>query len=483
MPVRALIRRSRYTAGHEEWEPVISVREAIKVNGRAWSSKVLVSFVIALVACQVAVVSQGLPVSGVASAAGKAPETGKTKITFMTHYVLTLPFGKVLDQAIQEYERLHPNIQIDVQFVPVTELLPKILVAQSTGIAPDVVSIAGYMLGDLAEAGMLQEVPSSVRQIVDDVYLPGLSVFATYGGKQLGLTTEFMPRAMVANVRMLEAAGLPSRTPATFGELEEWARKLTQKEPDSRFKVAGYAIETGSSGQAVWGTIFSFAWSNGGRYLTPDYRRVAFNTPEVADAVNYLAGLVSKGIAVAKSWVVVDMRSEKAALSMAHGPYWKNEFTRPKEYVYDRFITGLMPAGKTGKPAAPTYGWLLGVTTGSSHSKEAWEFITWLTTSVDEKTGMTRMGQVMAELGSMPVTRPDLAHTPVLKEPFMSGFLEAIRKGFTVPDPVGPKALQLQNLFMNEIVPAILGTRSTAEALERAAQLTQAELDKIFTKR
>ncbi|MBE3577742.1 MAG: extracellular solute-binding protein [Limnochordales bacterium] len=404
----------------------------------------------------------------------------KTKLTFMTHYNLSLPFGKVLDNAIKEYEKLHPDIDIEVQFADAHTLLTKILVAQSAGVAPDIVNIAGYMMGDLSHAGILREVPENVRQAMEKAYLPGLSVFATYRGKVYGFPTEFMPRAMVANVRMLEAAGLPARTPTTFAELESWAAKLTQRAADGTLKQAGFGIDTGASAQLVWATIFAFARSNGAQYISPDYRKVLFDSREMAETIEYLAGLVKKGIALAKSWIVVDTRAEKVAMTMAAGPYWKTEFTRPNENIYDRVITGLLPAGSTGKPASPTYGWLLAVTQACQHPDEAWKFITWLTTDVKESTKMTRMGQVMYELGSMPVTRQDLANSPIVKEPFMRGFIAAIQANIIFPDPIGPKALELQQIFQTEVVPAILGTRSVAESLARAAERTQKQLDQIF---
>ncbi|MGE5481678.1 MAG: ABC transporter substrate-binding protein, partial [Bacteroidota bacterium] len=150
-------------------------------------------------------------VSAVSSPGVGMAATKKTTLTFMTHYNLGLQFGKVLDEAIKEYETLHPDIDIEVQFTEASTLLTKLLVAQTAGVAPDIVNLAGYMLGDLSEAGVLREVPETVRQAMEKAYLPGLSVFATYKGKVYGFPTEFMTRAMVANIRMLDAAGLPTR--------------------------------------------------------------------------------------------------------------------------------------------------------------------------------------------------------------------------------------------------------------------------------
>ena len=93
---------------------------------------------------------------------------------------------------------------------------------------------------------------------------------------------------------------------------------------------------------------------------------------------------------------------------------------------------------------------------------------------------MTRMGQVMYELGSMPVTRQDLANSPIAKDTFMRGFIQAIQANITFPDPIGPKILDLQRIFQVEVTPAILGTRSTAESLGKAAELTQQQLDQMF---
>src|SRR5690625_1753251 len=94
-------------------------------------------------------------------------------ISVLSHYTSGLPHGKALYEYAEEYERLNSNVKVEMQFISNNLLLERLLVGAASGTLPDVVHIAGFMLGDVAESGIIAPLPESVLNQVEPVYLPG----------------------------------------------------------------------------------------------------------------------------------------------------------------------------------------------------------------------------------------------------------------------------------------------------------------------
>lgn len=406
----------------------------------------------------------------------------KTKLTIMGHYNMAVAHGKVLKGFIDEYEKLNSNVQIEWQFADVFALPSKIAVGYAAGTAPDIVHIPGYMMGEFAEQKMLKEVPADVQKAITSSYVPGALSLSRYKGKMWTIPTEFMMRALTINTRFFEAAGLEPEPPRDWKKLADVAGKLTKKDGDDKFQVAGMGIETSASAQAVWGQLMSFASSNGATLFGPDGHTPQFNAPEVVDALQYLVDLANRGIAWAKSWYIVELREERIAMGVASGPYWRTEFLQRGKSFYDQFVSGPIPVGK-GKSESAAYGWGFAVTETSKNASAAYDFLLWLTTKVQEKSGTTRMGDVLATLGSMPTTKVDLARQTELKEPFMKGFIEIVRDGLLFADPVFPKTNQVMEAVKKEWTQAFLGKKSPRQALDDANKASQLVVEKVFGKK
>lgn len=100
--------------------------------------------------------------------------------------------------------------------------------------------------------------------------------------------------------------------------------------------------------------------------------------------------------------------------------------------------------------------------------------------------GTTRMGDVMATLGSLPDTHADLRNQPAMKEAFLKGFIDALPSYVQVvlPDLPGVDSWQgamdaaLKSVFTDKAtVPAALEEANTrySNRMEEASRRTRGE--------
>lgn len=401
-------------------------------------------------------------------------------ITLLAHYNVGNPHGAALAEYIAEYERLNPHVKIDFQFVTNDMILDRMLVGAAAGTVPDMAHIAGYMLGDLAEAGVIAPMPDSVMEQIVDSYVPGALQLTEYAGRHWGYPTEYMPRALVYNQNMFDRVGLPSQGPATWADLREYSVRLTDLNPDGTYNTMGFGIGLSSSGQMGFGTLFSMAYPSGARFLSEDGKTVAFNSPAVGETLSFLGEMIDGGYAVAREWLVLQMRAASLAMMVAPGPYWKTEFMAVGPEFYAGMRTAPVPVAEAGHtPAAAAYGWLFAVSEASPHKDEVYAFLNWLNTDV-LPNGTTRMGNVLAHLGSIPVTVDDLRNQEIVLDPFMSGFVEAVANGWTFADPVAPGALEMYRAIEQAIRAVVLQGDSPNNALITAEQRVQSLLDAAY---
>ena len=140
---------------------------------------------------------------------GPAPVT----LTLLTHYNVGNPHGAALAEYIAEYEQLNPHVKIDYQFITNDMILERLMVGAAAGTIPDMAHIAGYMLGDLAEAGVIAPMPDGVMEQIGDAYVPGALQLTEYAGRHWGYPTEYMPRALVYNQNLFDRVVCPRRVP------------------------------------------------------------------------------------------------------------------------------------------------------------------------------------------------------------------------------------------------------------------------------
>lgn len=409
----------------------------------------------------------------VALAAATAPPASPApvKLVLFSHYEKVPPMIG-LSQAIDEWNKLHPDIRVEHQIVSFDGTWYQKLVALiAAGQTPDILHIPSIYLADLVGQNVLSPVPDSIiENVIEPNYVPGSLAFTRYHGKTWGIPTEFQPRALAYNLGLFEKAALPDRSPRDWDELVTFARKLTKRTADGKIDVAGFGLWT-----ATWaingfmGAYFALAWSNGADpFGGPDNTQLNLTSTASQEAVEFLAGLNLREKVM--SLATTDFIRDKLGMYIAFGPWERGNMLAQQAGAWykQNARSGLIPPGKTGKPVAPTFGWMFSVSSTTKAAKQAWEFLTWLNT--EGINGTTRMGTVLAQQGSIPVTRKDMEGQAVAKEPFMKGFIQALLGGFVRPDPILPQQDATMAVVHKHLMQALRGEKPVGNALADAEQ-------------
>ena len=195
-------------------------------------------------------------------------------------------------KAIEEYEKAHPDVKIEMEAFENESYKTKIKAAMMGGDADDLPDIfftwSGAFLGDFVDAGKvfcLYDYYKPYGDQIPEVMLAN----TTYGGKHFGVPTTFNIVAMFANMDMLAEVGW-DHVPETYEDLTACCDAL----------VAAGKIPFGCAGKETWCVT---------EYLEPiiiktigyqDLNKIfageaSWNDPDIAKSVDTLQDMIAKG--------------------------------------------------------------------------------------------------------------------------------------------------------------------------------------------
>jgi len=374
--------------------------------------------------------------------------------------------AKGLNQYVEEYMALNPDIEIEIQFVPFEEYLQKIQIAQMAGMSPDIMQVYSPWGVSLVDSGVLALPPADVVEDVAGVnnYPAGAVAGTTIGGQIWGFPTEVGNYCLVYNKKLLAEAGF-TEPPATWAELVDMASKITKYDAEGNITQYGYAFLAGWD-TAVVHPFLALLWSNGGEFLSEDYTKCLVNsqrgvatleaelnlfeaggTDAAGSVWDFPSGIV--GMMIMASWFEADLK-------LGFGEEYEN-------------TVGVAPVPILKEPAGCSYTWFACVGSGSKHQEEAWNFLKWYCSEVQPATNTTREGDLMANcIGSLPARNIDLENHPeALGDLYTQGFVDQLQYGGNEPNVY--QGAEIKTILMNEIVKTWNGQKTAKQALDDAA--------------
>lgn len=323
-----------------------------------------------------------------------------------------------------------------------------------------------------------------------------------------GIPDAFESRALIYNKDLLRKAGYVDANgevtpPRTWDELAEMAVKLTDRDEKGRINRLGFAP---FSGQAL---LYQYGWQNGGEILSKDGKTVTIDSPEFVEALDWTTKVYESigGVRAVKAFESTGQAADLdpfiiGKVAIKFEGFWTTQYALA-EYG-DRVDYGVcpppMPAGaiEAGRPPLGWLGgWCYAIPATAKHPDGAWELIRFLS-SPRIRRMMTEGRLRMSQSSGRPFVPPQSAHRLINEEnfekyvendPFLDSKLkEAVRvfndmvehSRYRPASPVG-QMLFSESLAATEA--ANYGTLSAAEALRRAAQNSQAELDRALGSR
>ncbi|MTH52835.1 extracellular solute-binding protein [Bacillus mangrovi] len=312
-------------------------------------------------------------------ASGNTTKDGKVIVDFWTFWGSETR-RPVIEKIIKDFNSSQDRIVVKHTFLPFGDIWTKNLASIAAGNPADVVINDINSVAHRAKQQQATDLTQYIDTHFKDQFYPHLWDTVQYDGKPYAVPFNTDTRLLFYNKKAFREAGLnPERPPQTWEELEEYSKKLDIKEGKS-YKQVGFYPLWGSMGEASW-----MAFGDDGKGYFQEDGNVTIHTPEKVKTMEWIL-----------SWQERLGRENVQALKAEFGSESTNPFISGKVamwadvatfYTQIRDYGGDMEIGAAPIPAktadSPHYseggGFVAEVPKGSSHPKEAMEFIKYLT--------------------------------------------------------------------------------------------------------
>lgn len=391
----------------------------------------------------------------------------KTTVTFW--HAMGGPLGDTLKQMVEEYNRANPDVEVVAQYQGnYGQLNQKLLAAVAAGQAPTMSQSYSNWTEQLFKAGAIVPLDSfvkgpdglSAKEIAD--FWPVLLEANRWDGVLWSLPFNKSIYVQFYNATVYKELGLSA--PTDWESLLKAAQATTLRRGDEVVRY-GYGLRPNVDAFAL------FLLTNGGEWLTQDYKRARFNEPPGVEALQFLVDLIHryKVAYYIPGYLEQDFAAGKVvayATSTPGRPYME-------QAVGNRFEWGIAPLPTRVTKQTPVAGTDLVIYASASPEarREAWKFMKWLTEP--KQTARWFMATYY-----LPVRRS------ALELPEMRAYLKADPRNeaplvllpYAVSDPPIAEWNRIRNFISDAVEQAFLLKATPKEALDEAARKTNAEL-------
>ncbi|MGI6609801.1 MAG: ABC transporter substrate-binding protein [Limnochordia bacterium] len=280
----------------------------------------------------------------------------------------------------EKFEAAHPGVTIDLVSVAGTGLVPKMQAMLAGGVPLDIGFMDPYLVVDWGLQGILEDLTPFVakeQRQFREWYPAALDLYRVRGALY-GLPQDLQIGAIFYNKDLLNEAGVGfPRVGWTYDDLRATALRLTRREADGTSSVYGFKIPTGRNYMPV-------IWSYGGDIVDnwADPTKFVGRTPEVANALQYLADLVTSGavqdrVTHGRLSVSAGFMQQKIAMGQTNTVVMAEGFSTIKDFDWDVVPLPKGPGGHV--PYINAIGWF--VFSSSRCKAEALELLRFMTSN------------------------------------------------------------------------------------------------------
>lgn len=196
---------------------------------------------------------------------------------------------ELIHSLIQEFQTEHPNITVKQTNFPYDQYNQKVATLVPAGKGPDVINLYYGWLPKYVSSGYLQPLPESDFPTADieAKFFPFVQT-AKLNGSYYALPTGVRTLGLFYNKDLFVKAGLdPNKPPATWEELVDYAKQLTEKDDKDQFVIEGFGWEPGS--QLHHWFRDGLLYQAGAKDTSDDRKTILWNeTPAGLEAFKYL---------------------------------------------------------------------------------------------------------------------------------------------------------------------------------------------------
>ena len=331
----------------------------------------------------------------------------------------------------------------------------------NAGTAPDVVQSFGVdNVGRFCDTGAWQDLNPFIQGdngIDMSQFPPAALTYTSYNDEQCALPFLTDAFGLYYNTDMFQQAGLTA-PPKTTDELKDYAKKLTQWNPDGSIKVAGFVPMSTYYCCAL--TSVNLAYMFGAKWLDDNGQAAFASDPNWATAFtwqhDFIADVYGDGdfatgadkltnfiAGAGNEWnAQQDLGTGRVAMTV--DGEWRNAFV-PSDLNYDTAPLPVAPGMESLYGGGSTGGTVLALPKGSPHQDDAWLLLKWLAT--DTKT----LVDVANRINNVPTTNASL-DSPDLKLPDQFGtFLDVFKNPNSHWAPTTAIGIDLQT-YINDFM-------------------------------
>ena len=378
----------------------------------------------------------------------------------------------VVEPLIDEYLEDNPNVEITYISQSSKDYRERLTNSLARGDGPDIFRFHNSWVPMFKnELDSLPASEMSSKEFLTTYYQVILSDLNTTEGI-VGIPLGYDALTLYINEDIFAAAG--KSPPVTWDEFQSTAKELTARQNNIIIQ-SGAAIGR-TENIDHWQEILALMMLQNGVDMTNPKGQLA------NDAVNFFTSFAGKDGVWEEILPPSTVAFANSKTAMYFGPTWRaDEINKMNPNL--RFKTALLPQLRKDDPAEPdvsyaTY-WIEGVWKRSTNKKEAWEFLTFL--SSKESLEKIYDNQSLASLGGEPYSRVDMSG--LLKDDKVAGSVLALApsaKSWYLADATndGPTGINSQ---LAEVYKVVIDKVITGSTASRELEIAAAEIKKILS--
>ncbi|KAA8996147.1 extracellular solute-binding protein [Affinibrenneria salicis] len=277
-----------------------------------------------------------------------------------------------------DFEKQHPDVRVNLEFVPYEALHDKIVAARGAGSnGYDVVLFDAVWPAEFSRFNLLQDVSARIAADEQAKIFPGAMNTVVYKGKTLGMPWILDTKYLFYNKAMLAKAGI-SQPPQTLQQLMDDAQILKDK------GIVKYPLVwSWSQSEALVCDYTTLVSGFGGEFYQNG--KLSFTSPASLNAVNYMKTTLDKGLTnpASREYLEEDVRKAFSNGDAAFALNWTYMYGMANDAKQSKVAgdVGIVPApgDAAGKVGALNGSMGLGITTTSPHAEQSWQYIRYMT--------------------------------------------------------------------------------------------------------
>lgn len=416
-----------------------------------------------------------LKAASAALAFAAAPAAADVDLQFYFPVAVGGAAANTIEELTQEYVAANEGVNIEAIYAgSYQDTVAKALTAARGGNAPQLSVILSVDMYTLFDEDLIHAFDEFATTDEDKAWLksfyPAFMENSQIDGKTYGIPFQRSTPVLYWNKEAFMAAGLdPEHAPATWAEMVEMGKALTVK--DASGNVSQWGVRIPSSGFPYW--LFQGLTTENDVILATDGgTKTNFDDPKVVEALEYLVDL-SKTHEVMAPGIIEWGATPKAFFEGQTAMMWTStgNLTNVRKNAPFDFGVAMLPANK--RRGAPTGGGNFYLFKGSdeAQTKEAFEFIKWITQPEQAAKWSIATGYVAPS--------PATWETDVMKA-YTADFPPALVARDQLEHAVAELSTyenqRVTRVFNDALAAAITGEKTAEEALKEAQAQAEAIL-------